>query len=73
MRCVCVDKTGLDEMPYIPKHMTSNEDYEGYDKRKTDQKEECDAGSLSFWRQTVRKRGSTQDGKTPCRSGIWKN
>ena len=25
---------------------------------------------LSCWRQTVRKRGSTQDGKTPCRSGM---
>ena len=26
-----------------------------------------DGGSLNCWRQTVRKRGSMQDGKTPCR------
>ena len=29
-----------------------------------------DGGLLSFWRQNVRKRGSIQDGKTPCRSGM---
>ena len=42
-------------------------------KRKSDQKEEwtlkADGGSQSCWRQTARKRGSTQDGKTQCRNG----
>ena len=30
----------------------------------------ADGGLLSCWRQTVRKRGSIQDGKTPCWSGM---
>ena len=42
--------------------------------KKSDQKEEwtaeADGGLLSCWRQTVRKRGSIQDGKTLCRSGM---
>ena len=36
-------------------------------------KNEClkaDGGFLSCWRQTVRKRGFTQDGKILCRDGI---
>ena len=41
---------------------------------KSDQKEEwtpkVDGLFLSCWRVTVRKRGSIQDGKTPCRSGM---
>ena len=28
-----------------------------------------DRGSLNCWRQTVRQRGSIQDGKTPCMAG----
>ena len=29
----------------------------------------ADGGSLRCWRQAVRERGSTQDGKTLCRNG----
>ena len=51
-----------------------NEDYETSDKENLIKKQEwtlkTDGGFLSFWRQTVRKRGSIQDGKTPCRSGM---
>ena len=55
----------------------SDEDYEGFDECFSDQKEEwtlkTDGGLLSCWWQTVRKRGSIQDGKTPCRSGVIDN
>ena len=32
--------------------------------------ERSDGGFLNCWRQTVRKRGFTQDGKILCRNGI---
>ena len=51
-----------------------NEYYEGSNKENQIKKEEwtlrADGGLLSCWRQTLRKRASIQDGKTPCRSGL---
>ena len=50
------------------------EDYEGFDEENQIKKKamapEADGGLLSCWRQTVRERGSIQDGKIPCRNGM---
>ena len=50
-----------------------NGDHERSDKENQVKREKltlkADGGFLNCWLQTVRKRGSTQDGRTPCRNG----